>query len=272
MADQLHLITEDLDHGNQRMNRVLSREGERRETATPLDKIKVGIVGISHGAGVSFLTACLAKYLANTREFHPAVVELGNGCIFDSAGMDKRFAGREYFYFFKALREGRSIRGKRNMEEGINWVLKSPAEMDITLDTDQKLRLINQASGNLILCDCSQYEKGNQRLLSHMDQIIAVIDPLPSRMLEGYHRLCELKSVESRCQNVIYIINKYNRGINRREMMDFLRLRRPIFLPMVAAENIYTAEYICKIPYSIQEVRNQLHEPMKEIAESIKLY
>ena len=115
------------------MDRILSREASQPERYTEMDKLKVGFVGISAGAGVSFLTGCMARYLANTGRHSPAVIELGSGSLYDSCGMDKRFAGRSWFRFYEALAENRSIRGVRNMDEGINWILRSPDEGKISL-------------------------------------------------------------------------------------------------------------------------------------------
>ena len=95
-----------------RVERNLSREAEKFVNLASVEKLKIGIVGIDEGVGVSFITLCLARFLANTRKLRPAVVELGKSSIYDSVGMDKHFAGRDFFQFFRALEEGRSIRGK----------------------------------------------------------------------------------------------------------------------------------------------------------------
>jgi hypothetical protein len=252
------------------VNRNLSREAERMENCHSLDKSRIGFIGISGGAGTTFLTVCLARFLANTRKLDPAVVELGKGSIYDSIGMDKHFAGRDFFGFFKALEEGKSIRGRKNMDEGINWIIRSPEELPLFLSYEQKLRLINSVAGNVILYDFSGCDKDYQSFLELMDQIIVIIDPLPSKMLEGYQTLCRLKAFEISGGEVIYTVNKHNKGINQREMHDFLKIRNPYIIPMVSMENIYTAEYTCKIPYSLGEVKSILYEPIRKIAEQLE--
>ncbi len=247
------------------LERNLSREASLMEKYDAMEKLKVGIVGISTGAGASFLTGCLSRHLANTRKHSPAVVELGKGSLFDSCGMDKRFAGRTYFRFYEAIRENKSIRGMRNMDEGINWILKSTEEGKISLSFEQKLRLVSHARGDIILCDGSGETDPDYPLLQSMDQIIAVIDPMPSKMLEGYHTLCNLKVMEIERGNIIYVINKMNSGVNRRQMLDFLKIRKPIFLPLVSPQSTYTAEYNCKIPYMLSEVKSTLQNPLGEI-------
>ena len=211
------------------------------ERYAEMDKLKVGVVGISAGVGVSFLTGCMARYLANTGRHSPAVIELGGGSLYDSFGMDKRFAGRSWFRFYEALTENRSVRGVQNMDEGINWILRYPDEGKINLAFEQKLRLISHARGDVILCDLSGESEPDYELLRSMDQLIAVIDPMPSKMLKGHQILSNLKMLDMEKEGMIFVINKMNRGVNRRQMLDFLKIRKPVFLPLVSPESIYTA-------------------------------
>jgi MinD-like ATPase involved in chromosome partitioning or flagellar assembly len=183
--------------------------------------------------------------------------------------MDKRFAGRSWFRFYEALAEGKSIRGVRNMDEGINWILRSPEEGRITLAFEQKLRLISHARSDVILCDLSGESAPDYELLHSMDQLIAVVDPMPSKMLEGYQTLCNIKMLETEKEGMIFVINKMNRGVNRRQMLDFLKIRKPVFLPLVSPESVYTAEYNCKIPYTLGEVKNALQGSIEEIVTAL---
>ncbi|MEL7656820.1 MAG: hypothetical protein AAGU75_13030 [Bacillota bacterium] len=248
------------------MDRILSREASVAESYAAMEKLKIGIIGISGNAGASFVTGCFARYLANTRKHTPAVVELGRGSLFDSYGMDKRFAGREYFHFYKAVESNKSIRGMKNMDEGINWILQSPEEEKIKLTFEQKLRLESHAKGDVILCDLSGDKDQTYQLLQSMDQVIAIIDPMPSKMFEGYEFLRLLKAAEADRGDIIYVINKINRGVNKRQMLDFLKIREPVYIPLVSTESIYTAEYNCRIPYTMSEVKSFLRDPFTEIA------
>ncbi len=251
------------------IERVLFREASLMENYTAMDKLKIGILGISAGAGASFFAGCFARYLANTRKHCPAVVELGGSSLFDSYGMDKRFAGRTWFHFYQALSENRSIRGMRNMDEGINWILRAPNEELIRLSFEQKLQLTCHARGDIIFCDLSGDGEPEEQLLLSMDQIIAVIDPMPSKMLSGFRTLSNLKTMEAKKGSVIYVVSKMNKGVNRRQMLDFLKVRNPFFLPMIQPESIYTAEFNCKVPYTIGEVKRALQSPLGDIASAL---
>ena len=126
--------------------------------------------------------------------------------------------------------------------------------------------MANHGSGDLILCDFSGNQELDRQLLLGMDQIIAVIDPMPSKMLEGHHLLCCIKNMEQNGEAAVtYVINKFNKGVNRRQMLDYLNIKKPVIIPLIKAELIYTAEYNCKIPYTLNEAKNVLQKPLTEI-------
>jgi hypothetical protein len=91
------------------------------------DKARLGIIGISDGAGVSLVTLSLAKAISDCG-LMPAVIEIGKASFYDAIGIEKRFAGRNYFSFHKAIKDGEKIRNRHNLDEGINWILRSPED------------------------------------------------------------------------------------------------------------------------------------------------
>ncbi|MEI8215850.1 MAG: hypothetical protein WCF96_02015 [Eubacteriales bacterium] len=235
------------------------------------DKIKVGVVGIGAGAGVSFLSSCLAKAAAENGILS-CVIELGNGSIYDGIGMDKRFEGLNYFEFFKALGNEESIRNKKNISDGINWVTRSRAERNIEISSNFVLKLVNNAVGELVICDFSGIDKTcgkgllERELLQDMDRVIVVVDPLPSKLLNGQLQLLEIKGT---FKHPVYVINKSNTGVNRNEMLRFLKIYKPIFIPLIPLEFIYEAEYTCNIPYSMEKIKKETIKPIEEILAAI---
>jgi hypothetical protein len=62
-----------------------------------------------------------------------------------------------------------------------------------------------------------------------------------------------------------------NRGVNRRQTLDFLKIKKPCFIPMINPESIYTAEFNCKVPYAVREVKSILQSPFGELASALFL-
>jgi hypothetical protein len=228
-----------------------------------IDRMKIGIVGLAPNAGAGFIATSLARVLVEQRNCHPAVLELGHGGLYDCLGMDKRFSGRQYFSFHNAVLQDKSIRGRENELDGVNWMLLPPEESASSIELARKLRLLHTAMGDVILCQLGGLS-GEElwSLLWEMDKVLVIIDPLPSRMLAGYKLLCSLRISEL---PIIYIINKYNAGVNRRELLDFLKLKKLTFLPLVEQEAVYAAEYTCRVVYDMANARKQLEKPLKEL-------
>ncbi len=232
------------------------------------DRMRVGVIGTGSGAGTGFVIASLARHLYKYDGLRPAVLELGKGGLYDSLGMDRHFAGRTFFLFHKAVSENKSIRGRRNEYLGVNWMLTPASGEDQPfLDIFQKLRLVNHASGDVILCRMSGVgETYIWPLLREMDKILIIIDPLPSKMLEGYQFLCRL-----RVKNLplIYVINRYNNGVNRKEMLDFLSLDNLFYLPALPSKDIYGAEYSCRCVLDMPSAAKELKKPLENLSAAI---
>lgn len=232
------------------------------------DRMRVGVIGTGSGAGTGFVIASLARHLYEHAGLKPSVLELGKGGLYDSLGMDKHFAGRTFFSFHKAASENRSIRGRRNDYLGVNWMLANASSGGLPfLDIFQKLRLVNHAAGDIILCRLSGVgETYIWPLLKEMDKILIIIDPLPSKMLEGYQFLCKL-----RVKNLplIYVVNRYNDGVNRREMVNFLSLCKLIYLPALPAKEIYKAEYLCRCAFDMPLAAKALDKPLKDLTAAL---
>ncbi|GAB1475614.1 hypothetical protein MASR2M70_04460 [Bacillota bacterium] len=228
------------------------------------DKLKIAVVGLSPGAGAGFVSAGLAAAFAGIKDCRPALLELGGQRLYDSLGMDKHFAGREFIRFFGLISKGRSIRGLSNDLAGINWVLKAPGEGREALDIIKMLRMVNNVCGNVIVSKISA-DPGEElrEILKDMDRILVVIDPMPSMMLAGHDALCRLRSSEL---PLIYAVNKMNGGVSRRELLNYLQLKKAFYIPMVPPETLYGAEYSCRFPFDLPEVKNIIEPILEEMA------
>lgn len=232
------------------------------------DKMKIGILSSGIGAGASLISVCLARALAEKGKLCPAVTEIGSASgLYDALGMDKHFAGKDYYRFFSAAVEGKSVRGRTNRLYDINWALKSPHESEISLDLLKMIRLTNQISGDVIICRISDIPGDDLReLLPEMDRIAVVIDPLPSKMLAGYKLLCQLRASEL---PIIYIINKMNGGVSQREMLGYLKLRKPLYFPLIDTQAIYSAEYSCRPVCDFASVKAMIKKPLNDIIDEL---
>ncbi|MDR1134654.1 MAG: hypothetical protein LBL49_00520 [Clostridiales Family XIII bacterium] len=253
--------------------RILLRENDSNLVRVKTKaRRKIGIWGMSSAAGVTLLTFSIARYIANLKQDVPAVLELSDGdegltgWNYDAIGIDKRFIGREYFSFYRNTCDGAGIKNVVNMDEGINWALRMPAEFDCELDIQQMTSLINNIAGDVTICDfSSRLRLGEEnaddrlecfrRLFRDMSLLIFVVDPAPSKLLGGGKRLSLVKELEHAGIKVLYVVNMFQRGVNRKELLNFLKPARKATIGYIPADAIYEAEYNCKNPFQMPAVK-----------------
>jgi Flp pilus assembly CpaE family ATPase len=237
-----------------------------------IEKQKIGVVGMSRGAGATLVATSLAKLLSYRDDRKVTLLEVcDNVCnkrslLYDAIGFDKRFKTREFARLYSEIKQGGNVRGKTNPDDRINWGLITPEDIEdgIQLTPIEAVRLINNISGDLIICDISECANIEDYLID-MDVVVFVIDPMPSAMIRGYPFLKEVKRFEHRGKKVIWVVNKYNAGIHKRDMQNFLKLKECYKIPFIDAEHFYGAEYNCKIPYEMTGIRDGVREPIEKI-------
>ncbi|MDD2484122.1 MAG: hypothetical protein PHQ50_03690 [Eubacteriales bacterium] len=234
------------------------------------DPYKIGVLGLSKGDGAGFLASSLARLSVQKKACRPAVAELGAGGLYDSLGMDKRFAGKDYFSFTKAAFSEQSLRGKRNEYLGVHWILVPPEDRQIELSYEQKLRIVANAVGDPVYYRFSGVPQEQAiKLLWEMDLVLLVIDPLPSKLLPAYHFLCELRKVDI---PICYIINKWNVGVDRRELLQYLQIKEPFYIPAVPQEFVYGAEYACRPLIDMPSAQAVIKESIEKISQEIAAF
>jgi hypothetical protein len=254
-------------------DRVLLREDDENPIGfVGQEKTRIGVVGLSAGAGVSLLAFSMARYIANLKEKTPTVLELSDGdegvCgwNYDAIGAERRFADRTYVSCYKRLAEGGGVGGVANMDEGVNWLLRVPSEHAATPDPQQMTSLIGNAAGDVLLCDFSARlgfgltDEADRldclkKLLRDMTLVVLAVDPAPSKLLGGHRRLSMIKELEAASLRVLYVINKLGKGVNKRELFDYLKPRRKAVIGHIDQDELHEAEYNCKNPYQMPAVK-----------------
>ena len=263
--------------------RRLSRTLPPVEKKELCEKSRFVFFGLSGSAGATTLAFAFADFISGLRRgMTVAVVELtdedapASGYSFDRMGMDKHFEGREYLSFYSLIARGLPFRGLSNMDGGVNWMLRVPGEKFPTLELTDFVRLAAGAEGEVVVCDIHggfRRESSSEgrdmdeirKILDDADRVFAVVDPLPSRMMADARKLRMIKDFEALGGDVVYIINKMNKGVNAREMRSFLKARNAVEIGFLDCETIYSAEYNCVSAYSAQGGAEALENSFKKM-------
>lgn len=245
-------------------------EGERK----PAEQWNIGVTGLGRSVGTTFVASSLAFYLqskGNCLTFcqclHP---EPGRPLLYDEAAMDQRFANRRFVRFYELLSGDAPVRGLENLEQDIRWILPTPEDRDagIRLDGRQRGRLLASAKGEICIFDLdagSDWES----LLADMDAVIAVCDPLPSRLMAGTQRFQMLKKLELSGRPVLWLCNRTNSGVSRRQTAGFLKTRDVLWVPCFDSALIYADEYACRFHWQNPEIRKDLLEIFTKVSRKL---
>ena len=254
------------------MKRVFQREFKEEETEAPQRSIRIGVTGLNEGNGATFIATSLACALAE-KKMSVAFAEIREGMLtkpllYDGLAMDRRFRSRTFHDIYGALKAEGSVRGVRNMDENINWLLMThdSARQGFYLTEKEKLRLMGGVSEDVLICDIDDRED-IEVIMPELDLLIAVIDPMPSKILSAGKLITQIKALKSggAGPEVCWVINKFNKGVSRRRLAEYLKIRDAVKVPLIRSDWFYTAEYNCRIAYRQREICEKIKKPLEEI-------
>ena len=284
------------------MKRIFERRESQRER---YEKVKrIAFVGAGHDSGCSFVATSLAHYLAKDLDKQVTYIQLDrNTSIYDALGFDKRFIGRTFEDYREAAKNGKKLASIRNIDERVNWLVNTPHKENINSDKALNFKLFTFSDGDVIIYDFgSDFDSerdnsgavaDNFDMLSEMDVVFFVVDPLPSKLLAGRQIFKEIYSLEqgvsgpgmrsisglsmqgaagaygNQNANIITVINHANPGINRRELSGFLGMRTVVEVPQIDPELIYLSEYNCELPVTRKDVKENLIESLVKMSRYI---
>lgn len=237
----------------------------RGKSVVPLERVdqrNIAVIGLGNNVGTTFIASLLAFYFAEkgksvtfTQCGEPG---LSGGSIYDAVAMDKRFFGRDFADIYSKIKAGEAIRAIRNDELGVNWMIMTPFDREncCSLSAEEKARLVRNPRDDINIFDVAQGKEWMDFLID-MDEIIAVVDPLPSKMTGAVDQFRRLKSLEiGGTVPVTWIVNGINSGVSRRQVKGFLKSNRIMWMERFPAEEIYGDEYHCRFHWENRMIRD----------------
>lgn len=220
------------------------------QTAKLLEKKKIGVIGIGPSCGVSTIAEELAFYLAK-HQYRVSYCEIAKrsnkSASYYRNSFDKNYEHQDLVDFYYQVKEGKPIHRLHNFWEGINWAITVPNSKCMEeLNLVEKQRLINNLIGEYVVCDMEyDYSLEYSKLLEDFDLIIAIMDPLPSKIMVNFRIIQSIKEIEFRQGKVIWVINYYNKGVHEKDLVRSLKLSLYEKIPLIPKERIYDSEYRC---------------------------
>ena len=103
-------------------------------------------------------------------------------------------------------------------------------------------------------------------IIEQFEIILVIIDPMIPDLLNSIEMLEKIKSLQStKSVRIEYIVNKFNSGVDKSSLLNFLDIKPICYIPYISLENIYKAVYDGDIPYNIFDVKCQLFKPFNKL-------
>ena len=205
---------------------------------TDKHKTIIGVKGVGHGAGATFIAMNLAFQMAEMQE----------GITFVS-GKEREEGKQDAAHLLAVDSRYRKQSGRRpaNMYKKVNWL----TEAQEIWSQHYEYRHI---PGKFIVVD----DPDN---MEDLDIVVAIVDPLPSRIEAGIDTYTMLRELDI---PVIWVLNKNNGHAGVRATEKFLRIKFDFYVEMLPAEIFYKAEYDCTQVFFIRKPH-----PIQKVAERV---
>ena len=253
------------------LDRIFFRERQEKTWAEAAETYRIGVTGLSQGAGTTFVAAALAFYFRDlgrqvsfTECLNPAACR---SLLYDQVAMDKRFGHRHFESIYQKLTEDAQVLRGQNKEEGIIWRLPTPEDCreNRQLNQRQKARLAGLPREEVCIFDL-EADYGWDEYLMDMDVIFVVVDPLPSRLLRNRERYRTLKKMELAGCKVIWIVNKMNPGVDQKQVKFYLKAEHVFWMESIEDTYIYEDEYLCRFHWQNAEIQKKMLEIFTKVS------
>lgn len=247
------------------------------------ERLRIGFVGVGPYSGTTTLSAAFATWIAESgklsmgnRRRRVAFVQIDQydretTNTFEAFSMEKRFGEGRYTDIYDLIKQGFMIKGVENFYGGVNWIFLS--EENTLLNNEEKtaenilnsnekkawIRLMGGDFGEITIYDMGQGHNKEDFLLD-MDYVIGVVDPMPSKILKNRDDLLALEKVRRGGTKVEWIINKANRGVNKRQVRAMVRGGNISWVPIFPIERTYFCDFNCKFLWEDSTIKGFLWE------------
>lgn len=244
------------------------------EAAPALRVRRIAVTGTGECVGATFVASGLCLFFAR-KGVNVSYTEVGKPSemrrlMYDILALDRRLGEENVKSVYGAVKDSEPLKDGENRAEGVFWrvITAEDAERGIELDPAETARLISTACGMVQIFDIPAREDFNRHLLD-MDLIVAVADPMPSKLLRQKDRIKAIKRIASAGNKVIWVVNRMNGGVSRRQVQGFLREEQILYGEEIPAEKIYNAEFRCALPHGDGDVMAEYDSIFTKISQSI---
>jgi hypothetical protein len=247
-----------------------------RKVYTGIEKRFIGVANLAKGSGATTITLCLAKYLSG-KNILSSIIEppIASPTIFNWMGIEEReeVKGESgdgfYSYPHEIMAQNRIKNKAEYIFDDICWIVPDDRKKRIKeWGYPQMLQLLYvSAISPITLIDIGDnlFHQSIKPLISVLDLVLVVIDPFPTNCKINDDKFLRILKLKNEGCPIKFIINKWNKGIDKKEFLDFLGEKPAAFIPAIDLALLYKANCHYEIPLCYSQVSELLEAPLHDI-------
>ncbi|MGD9678944.1 MAG: hypothetical protein AB7V16_11440 [Vulcanibacillus sp.] len=242
---------------------------------TSLDSKLVGVANLSPSAGATFITVNIAKIISDYNLLVSIIDLPYRPYIFDYINLGYHFEMQDETYtsYQHLINRGEKIKDKENLYNNISWLVTQTNKDKIDswsyVNMQKLIYSTKKSSVNLIDLGTDYLKDDLQDFMYDLDMLLVIIDPMPPNLMACENNLIYFKSLLKEGLNVKFLINKFNPGVNKKQLLDYLKLDHLIYVSLIDQELIYKAVYESQIPSEINQINDILKKDLSIVIKDL---
>lgn len=233
-------------------------------------KNNIMVINLSQGAGSTFVALNLA-YKLKERKVDVAVIELPRINMKADILNILSSEHEDYVSIAEAIKTD-SVKGSPYIKNGIKFYVNN----------NMILEWSNNDNNEYLSCVCREnniniYDFGSQEiddsvgfLLNLIDVAIVIIDPVPYKLLQTEERIKMLNILENKNINVIFVLNKFIKDLNKKDIEKYLQVKISSCIPFLSPETMYASYYSNQVAYNFEK-SELFHDSLSKILNSANI-
>lgn len=243
------------------------------ETVTEVVSVEnknIAICSLSEKSGSSFITMNLAMALSDY-DLNVSVIEPPtNSYFFDTLSLDYHTKEEGDFVSIPHIINGSIPKEKvvENRAFDIHWNVADTRIGAIhEWGSNDILKQMYFLKTSLNVIDFGTLSISNT--IEYLDYVFVVIDPQPMMIYKNIERLMDYLEMKEQGWPIYFVYNKMNKGVNKKELKDELKLPIAASISYVNPEVIYECLFNSKIPLEHKDIGEDFDMELAEIVDII---
>lgn len=234
-------------------------------------KNNIAVINLSQSAGATFTSLNLA-YMLKNKKIDVSVIEIPHNEMKADILNILNDNDEDYFPIAEIISFNMEHKKEAFIKNGIkfyinnkkisNWSNENSMEYITTINKESTINIYDIGSRPL--------DESISFLFNIIDVAVIVIDPMPYKLLQSEERIKSIKALEEKSVNVIYVLNKYIKDLNKRDIEKYLQVKISSCIPFICPETLYAAYYSNQTAYQFEKSES-FHDSLSKILDSANI-